>query len=188
MDLFLYFLMGIGLSAASGFKVFVPLLIISAANLSGNLELSREFAWLGTQPAFMVFLTASILEVSAYFIPGLDNLLDTIEAPAAFVAGTVITASFIGDMTPFLRIILSIIAGGGTASAVQFSTAGVRSTSTIFTMGTANSSINIFETITSAVISVISLIYPYLVIVFVIILGFLFIRKLLVFFSGKRGF
>lgn len=186
MDLFLYLLMGIGLSAASGFKVFVPLLLISAANLSGNLELSREFAWLGSQPAFMVFLTASILEVSAYFIPGLDNLLDNIEGPAAFVAGTVITASFIGEMTPLLRIILSIIAGGGTASAVQFSTASARSASTIFTLGTANSSINIFETITSAVISVLSLVYPYLVIIIILTLSIFFVKKLWLFFTGRR--
>jgi len=186
LELFLYLLMGIGLSAAAGFKIFIPLLVISAANLSGHLELSSGFLWIGTQAAFTVFLTASILEVLAYFIPGLDNLLDSIEAPAAFIAGTVITASFIGDMSPLLRIILSIIAGGGTASAVQLSTAAVRGGSTFFTLGKANSSINTLETISSAGISILSLIYPLAVVVLLALLAFLIFRRIYSYFVKRK--
>jgi len=176
--------MGVGLSAAVGFRVFIPLLVISAASINGNLELSSGFYWIGTEPAFAVFLTASVLEVGAYFIPGIDNLLDSIEAPAAFIAGTVVTASFIGDMSPFLRIILSLIAGGGTASAVQFSTAGIRGGSTLFTLGSANSSINIIESLSSALISIFVLLQPFFTVFFLMILIFILLKKLTSVFAG----
>ncbi|ADQ13616.1 DUF4126 domain-containing protein [Halanaerobium hydrogeniformans] len=177
MELYLSVLMGIGLSAASGFKLFVPLLIISLASLSGHLELSSGFEWIGTYPAFIIFLTATVLEIAAYFIPGIDNLLDTLEGPAAFVAGTIITAAFIGEMSPYLRITLSIIAGGGTASAVQFSTATARGGSTLTTGGAANPFLNIFEIVFSVLISIFSLLYPILVIVLLIFMAYIFIKK-----------
>lgn len=186
MELFLSLLMGIGLSAASGFKLFVPLLIISGASLSGNLVLSSGFDWIGTYPAFIIFLTATILEIAAYFIPGIDNLLDTLEGPAAFVAGTILTAAFIGEMSPYLRIILSIIAGGGTASAVQFSTATARGGSTLTTGGTANPFLNIIEVILSTIIAIFSLLYPILVIVFLGVIVYIFFKKIHPKFKDKK--
>src|SRR6188474_2827294 len=126
MELALSICLGIGLSAACGFRVFVPLLGVSAAALAGHLELAEGFAWLGTWPALACFLTAAILEVAAYYIPWVDNLLDTIATPAAVVAGTMITASVVTDMSPLAKWTLALIAGGGTAGLIQTATAALR--------------------------------------------------------------
>lgn len=138
MELALSICLGIGLSAACGFRVFVPLLAVSTAAMSGHLELADGFDWIGAWPALACFLTASILEVAAYYVPWLDNVLDTIALPAAVVAGTVITASVATDMSPLLQWSLALIAGGGTAGLIQSATTAVRGASTTFTGGLAN--------------------------------------------------
>src|SRR5216683_7976823 len=102
---------GIGLSAACGFRLFVPLLVMSIASLSGHLTLSHGFEWIGSYPALMAFAVATFVEVAGYYVPWVDNLLDTIATPAAIVAGTLMTASLVTDLSPFLKWTLAIIAG-----------------------------------------------------------------------------
>src|SRR5437899_2769748 len=96
-------LAGIGLSAACGFRVFLPLLILSIAAVSGHVELSHGLEWIGTWPALLTFATATILEIAAYYVPWLDHALDVIATPAAVVAGTLVTASLVVDMPPALK-------------------------------------------------------------------------------------
>src|SRR5947209_5055832 len=91
--------LGIGLSAACGFRVFVPLLVMSIASLSGHLSLAPGFAWIGTYPALLTFAVATILEIAGYYIPWLDHALDILASPAAIVAGTVATASVVTGMS-----------------------------------------------------------------------------------------
>ena len=38
--------LGIGLAASTGFRVFLPMLIVSAAAYTGHLSLDPNFAWL----------------------------------------------------------------------------------------------------------------------------------------------
>jgi hypothetical protein len=47
-DLALSIVLGIALAAATGFRVFLPMLIISGAANTGYLQLDNSFAWLGT--------------------------------------------------------------------------------------------------------------------------------------------
>ncbi len=138
MDNVLGICVGIGLSAACGFRVFVPLLVMSIAALSGHLHLAPGFAWIGSYPALFAFSVATGLEIAGYYIPWVDHLLDTIATPAAVVAGTVITASMVSDVSPFLKWTLAAIAGGGTAGLVQGTTVVTRGVSTAITGGLGN--------------------------------------------------
>jgi len=88
-------LMGIGLSASSGFRIFIPFLLISIASLTGYLSLSDSFSWIATYPALITFGVATVLEIAAYYIPWVDNVLDTIASPIAVIAGIILTASVI---------------------------------------------------------------------------------------------
>lgn len=160
MDIALGLFLGISLAAAVGFRIFVPLLIISLANMAGYLNLSSGFEWIGTIPAFSVFLFASVFELAAYFIPFFDNLLDTIAGPTAVIAGTVVMASSIVDMDPLIKWTLAIVAGGGAAGLIQSLTALTRGVSTLTTAGAGNSMVAITETTASAGISTIALFFP----------------------------
>src|ERR1043166_5372948 len=110
METLLSICVGIGLSAACGFRVFVPLLIMSIASMSGHLTLAHGFEWISSYPALLAFAVATCVEVAGYYIPWVDNLLDAIATPAAMVAGTLVTASMVADLSPFMKWTLAIIA------------------------------------------------------------------------------
>jgi hypothetical protein len=109
-------LAALGLAAACGFRVFVPLLLVSLAARSGHLELSQGFAWIGSTPALICFGTATVLEVLAYYVPVVDNFLDSVATPAAIVAGVVVSAAVMTDIEPWLKWSLATVAGGGLAA------------------------------------------------------------------------
>ncbi len=154
--------LGIGLSAACGFRVFVPMLILSLAAHSGHITLANGFAWIGSTPALVTFGVATALEVGAYYVPWLDNLLDSMASPTAVVAGTVATASVVTDVSPLMQWSLALIAGGGAAGAVQAATVLVRGTSTAGTGGLANPLVSTAELGGSVVMSVLSIFLPVL--------------------------
>ena len=168
METVLSLCLGIGLSAACGFRVFVPLLIISLAAHSGHLTLAQGFAWMGSDYALITFAVATVLEIGAYYIPWLDNLLDSLATPAAVVAGTIVTASLVSDMSPYLRWTLAVIAGGGAAGLVQTSTVLARGASTLATGGLANPIIATAELGGSVFLSAVSMLVPVLAIVILI--------------------
>src|SRR5687768_218879 len=152
--------MGIGLAAACGFRIFIPPLVMSIAAVSGNLTLSPGFQWIGTYPALITFGVATALEITAYYVPWLDNLLDSIATPAAVVAGTVVTASMVSGMSPFLQWTLAVIAGGGAAGLVQTATVVTRAASTATTGGIANPLIATGEWVLSLLMSFLTLVVP----------------------------
>jgi hypothetical protein len=169
MELALSVCLGVGLSAACGFRVFVPLLAVSVAALAGHVQLAEELRWIGTWPAFACFMTATVLEVGGYYIPWIDNLLDSIATPAALVAGTIAMASVVTDMSPLMRWTLALIAGGGTAGLIQVATVAVRGTSSASTAGTANWLVATFELLAAIGTTIVSLFLPLLAVGIVVL-------------------
>ncbi|MDA2920905.1 DUF4126 domain-containing protein [Desulfobacterota bacterium AH_259_B03_O07] len=165
MDTLLSIGIGVGLSAACGFRVFVPLLIMSIASVSGHLTLAPEFEWIGSYPALAAFAVAAFLEMSAYYIPWLDNLLDSFAVPSAIIAGTIVMASFITEMSPFLKWAFAVILGGGVAGTVQGFTTLARATSTITTGGFANPLISTLEAGGSIALSIFAITLPVVAVV-----------------------
>lgn len=162
MEWLLSLCLGIGLSAACGFRVFVPFLIMSLASHAGHLNLGHGFEWIGTWPATAAFGAATLLEIGAYLIPWLDNLLDLVATPVAVVAGSIVTASLVVDVSPLLRWTLAIIAGGGAAGIVQAATMMVRGVSSATTAGTANPIVCLGESAAAFIASVLSIVVPLL--------------------------
>jgi len=173
-------LMGIGLSAACGFRIFVPFLIVSIASLSGNLTLSDTFSWIGTVPALITFSVATVLEIAGFFIPWVDNLLDTIASPVAVVAGVILMASVVVGMSPLLKWTLAIIAGGGTAASIQSLTGVTRLASSTTTGGAGNPAVSSVEAGSSAALTLLAIFIPVVAVIIVIVLlvwAFKILRK-----------
>lgn len=166
METILGLCIGIGLSAACGFRVFVPLLVMSVAAILGWFEPMQGFEWLAMPSVCLALGLATVCEIAAYYIPWVDNALDTIATPAAMVVGTLATmAVSSGEMSQFASWAAAIIVGGGTASAVQLSTVAVRGVSTATTGGIANPVVSTGEWIGALVLSVLSFIVPVLVVI-----------------------
>jgi hypothetical protein len=169
----------IGLSAACGFRVFVPLLVMSIAAHTGNIHLGPNFQWLATTPALVTFSLATLIEIIAYYIPWLDHLLDTVAAPAAVIAGMVITASLVTDVSPFLRWTLAVIAGGGSAGIVQGTTMLARGLSLVGTGGLANPIVSTAELGGAVVTSVLAIVLPIVAVLLVFLVCTLVLVKVL---------
>jgi hypothetical protein len=138
---------------------------MSIAAMSGHLTLSPSFAWIGTYPALITFAVATVLEITAYYVPWLDNFLDSIATPAAAVAGTIVTASMVSGMSPWMQWTLAIMAGGGAASLVQGMTVLTRAASTATTGGLANPVFATVEWGLSFGTTVLSIVAPLLVVI-----------------------
>ncbi len=169
---------GVGLAAACGFRIFVPLLLISLAARGGHLELADSFEWMGTTPALIAFGSATALEIVAYYVPFLDNLLDAVATPSAVVAGIVATASQVADLDPLLGWSVAIVGGGGAAGAVQGLTAVTRQFSSLATAGFGNPLLSTFEAGASVVMTILSILVPLAAVIGVLILLYFAVKKI----------
>jgi hypothetical protein len=186
-DLVLSIALGIGLAAAVGFRVFLPMLVMSVAAYSGHLTLSNGFAWLATPPALVMLSVAALLEILAYYIPGVDNLLDTIATPAALIAGTVVSAAVMTDLPPIVKWTTAVIAGGGAAGLTQGLTSLLRAKSTLTTAWLGNHLVATGEIGAALALSLLSLAAPLLAVVLVALLCWLAVRALRRLLRSKRA-
>ncbi|WP_445384693.1 DUF4126 domain-containing protein [Robiginitalea sp. IMCC44478] len=180
-DTILSIFLGIGLAASVGFRVFLPLLVLSLAAYTGRWELNEHWEWIGSLTALITFGVASLVELLAYFIPWLDNLLDTISVPLTALAGTAVVASTVAGLDPVVSWSLAIIAGGGTATAIKGAAAGSRLASTATTGGLANPALAAVETSVATTLSIVSVLAPVLaafLVTLVLALIFRIYRKL----------
>jgi hypothetical protein len=168
METLIAILVGICLAASCGFRVFVPLLVASAASLAGYLPLSDGFQWIGTWPALASFAVASVVEIAAYYVPWLDNALDTIASPVGVIAGVMMFAASVTDLNPFWHWALAILGGGGSAGIVQGGTVAVRAVSTASTGGLANFVVNTVESLAGLLFSVLAIVIPIVALVLLI--------------------
>ncbi len=152
--------LGIALAAAAGLRVFVPLLVVSLAGLTGQVELAGGLAWLGTVPALIVFAVATAVEIVAYYVPWVDNALDWLGAPLAVTAGTLLAASALGDADSLLRWVLAVVAGGGTAGLVHGVLALLRTLSSLTMGGLGNSILATAEAAGSLAVALLALALP----------------------------
>lgn len=173
-------LTGIGLSAACGFRIFLPLLALNLASMFGHIGLSPGFEWIAGIPVTIAFGLATILEIVAYYVPWLDNIMDTIASPVSVIAGTIATASLITDVPPALKWTISIVAGGGIAGLFQGATVALRAKSSLFTGGFGNFIVASLELVASAIVSILSLLIPiaaFILTLFLISYGIILARR-----------
>ena len=162
--------LGVGLAASAGFRVFLPLFALSLAGYFDIWELNDNWQWIGSLAAVLTLGVATVVEIFAYFLPWIDNALDTISLPLAAIAGSAVMVSTVANLDPVVTWSLAIIAGGGTASAIKGANAAGRLTSTATTAGVANPIVSTIETGTATVVTAASIFAPIFAAVLVIII------------------
>ena len=138
MDAVVGVAVGIGLAAATGLRVFLPFLVAGIAARLGVLPLADGFQWLASTGALVSLATASVVEIAAYYVPGIDHALDVLAGPAAIAAGIVASASTMADIPPAILWPVAIIGGGGVAGLTKATSAVTRAHSGVATIGLAN--------------------------------------------------
>lgn len=168
--------LGIGLAASVGFRVFLPLFALSLVSYFDIWELNENWQWIGGSLALLTLGVATIVEVLAYYMPYVDNVLDTIAVPLAAVAGTAVMVLVIIDLNPLITWALAIIAGGGTAATVSGSSSATRLTSTASTAGFANPVISTLETVAALIMTIVSLLLPVLGFICVLVIMYIIFK------------
>ncbi|MCC2591272.1 DUF4126 domain-containing protein [Chryseobacterium sp. MFBS3-17] len=161
---------GIGLAAATGFRVFLPMFAVSLASYLGWIPMNENFEWLSGLPALITTGIATAVEILAYYIPFVDHLLDTLSVPLATIAGSVIFATQFTDIGTLPLWALALIAGGGTAATISSGFAGTRAASTATTGGLGNSVVATTETAGAGLMSVLALAAPVIAAIVALIL------------------
>jgi hypothetical protein len=180
--------LGIALAAATGFRVFVPLLVAGLAARAGLIPLTDTFQWLASTPALLMLGTAAVFEVLAYYIPGVDHALDLVAGPVTVAAGVVASAAVMADIPPELKWPLAVIAGGGIAGLTKGSTAVLRAKSGVLTGGLANPVVSTVETASATGLSILAIVLPLLALAAIVALVWWSARKAgrIVFGRGRR--
>jgi hypothetical protein len=172
-------MLGVALSAGSGFRIFIPLLISNLAAKFGLVHVGENFGWMASNQATIILFVATLAEIGAYYITFIDNILDSIALPASVVAGTLLTTQFIQIDDPVLMWGLGLLAGGGVAGTIQAGTSLLRLGSSKFTGGIGNSFFSTFENLISAFISLMSIWLPLLMGIVAILFVIYIFKKLL---------
>lgn len=162
LSYFISAFIGIGLAAATGFRVFLPMFAVSLASYMGWIPMNESFEWLAGLPTLITTGIATIVEILAYYIPFVDHLLDTMSIPLATIAGSVMFASQFAEIGTFPQWALALIAGGGTAAAISSGFAGTRAASTATTGGFGNSVVATTETAGAGLMSILALAAPFI--------------------------
>lgn len=173
METIISICLGIGLAASVGFRVFLPLFALSLASYFNVWELNDPWLWIGSLTALITLGVATLVEILAYYIPVIDNLLDTIAIPLATIAGTAVMVSTMVDLSPLITWTLAIIAGGGTAATIKSASGASRITSTVSTAGFGNPVVSTIETGTSMIMSIFAIFLP--IVAFVLVIFVLFV-------------
>ena len=176
-DLILSLALGVGLATAVGFRVFLPLFMLGMGVHWGVVPTSSGFEWVGSTPALIMFAVAAVLEIMAFYVPLLDNVLDAIAAPVAIAAGIGVTALALGDAPPMLKWAMAIIAGGGAAAATHGATAALRGTSTALTAGLGNHAIATGEALAAIGTTLLAITLPFVALVIAAIVMFIVARR-----------
>lgn len=168
---------GLALAAAAGFRVFVPLLVLSLAARAGWMELSPSFAWLATTSASVALATAMALEIAAYYVPFFDNMLDALAAPVAVLAGIIASASVATDLPPWLHYSIAIIGAGGTAGVVHASTSVLRLKSSAATAGFGNPILATLELAGAVLVALLAVLAPLLALALAVLVVWMVARR-----------
>lgn len=170
MDVVVGILIAVGLSAACGFRIFVPPLIAGAAHMLGWIELAPGMEWIGSPVAVTCFGVATIVEIAAYLVPVVNNALDVVLAPMAMIAGAVVAAGALVELSPFVQWTLAAIAAAAVTAPIRVASASGRAAATTTTGGAGNPLYSVFETIGSLVTSALAVVVPIVAAILVVVL------------------
>jgi hypothetical protein len=171
---------GLGLAAASGFRVFLPPFLMAVWLRLGFLDVNiegSEFEAFSSDVSILLLGVASLSEIMAYKIPWMDNMLDSVATPLAGLAGIYLVAVSLEGADPSVQWALAIIAGGGASLSIQSATVAGRGLSSMFTLGLANPFFSLIEDIASVLLIFIALLAPLAALFASVILIFVIFRR-----------
>ncbi len=153
-----------GLSASAGLNAYIPLLVVSLlARFTDLIELSEPWTVMESWWIIGILIFLSIVEFLADKIPAVNHINDAVQTFIRPTAGAILFAASANVITE-IHPILSLAAGLLVAGSVHIvKAAAVRPAITATTGGAANVPVSILEDVVSTVLSVLSVLLPFVV-------------------------
>jgi len=161
-----------GLSASAGLNAYIPLLVVSlVAKFTGLIKLSEPWDALTSWWIIGLLIALSIVEFFADKFPAVNHVNDVIQSFVRPSAGAILFAASAQSITE-VHPVLSIAAGilvAGSINAVK--SLVIRPAVTATTAGAANTPVSMLEDVTSTAVSALSILLPYLMLAFLVIIA-----------------
>lgn len=160
-----------GLSASAGLNAYIPLLVVGVlAHYTDLIKLNQPYDLLANPWILILISVLLIIEMLADKITAVNHINDIIQTIFRPAAGAIIFAAStnaVGGMNPVLALALGLLVAG---SVHTVKSAAVRPAITAATGGTANVPVSIAEDLISTVLSILSVVVPILVGIFLVLL------------------
>src|SRR4051812_39370324 len=98
-----------GLSAATGLNASLPLLLVGLAARFGLVTLASPYDALASTTALVGLAIIAVVEIVSDKIPGVDTVVQVVQAPLTVAAGAIVFASqqsIVQEISPGLAILL----------------------------------------------------------------------------------
>ena len=181
MDIFNIFT-AFGLSASAGLNAYIPLLTVALlAKFTNLIHLQEPWNLMTSWWVIGVLLVLTIVEILADMFPGVNHVNDVVQSFIRPTAGAIVFAaasSQVGDVNPILGLIAGLIVSGGVHAVKSLA---VRPVVNATTAGLGNVPVSIGEQATSTVVSILSVLIPVLVAIFLV-----FVIALILWWSKRR--
>lgn len=161
---------GLGLSGAAGLNAYIPMLVVGLLGRFDVITLSAPYDVLSSTPALVVLAVLLVVEVLADKVPAVDTANDVIGTVVRPVAGALLFAGSLGvatDLPPWLGLVAGLVTAGG----VHATKAVARPAINVSTGGVGAPVVSTAEDGVSLVASVLAVLAPVLLVVFVVALA-----------------
>lgn len=160
-------LTGLSLSAMTGFRAFMPPLIIGILYrfFPDIVPVNEGFAFLKGDPVLITLAVAALAEFLGDKFPVVDNILDWLELPAKIVFSAVLTFALVPGGSHWFYLLVTMVFAETATLTVHAGKTGLRAASTVSTAGVANPVIGTIEDIITLVGTLFALILPWLAVV-----------------------
>jgi hypothetical protein len=153
-----------GLSASAGLNAYIPLLLVGLlARYTNLITLNKPWDTLAHPWIILLLCILVIIEMLADKIPAVNHINDLIQTlirPAAGAIAFAASANVVTNVSP----VLALAAGLLVAGTVHVAKAGaIRPAVTATTAGVGNVPVSIAEDVVSTVVSLLSIIVPFLI-------------------------
>lgn len=158
---------GLGLAGAAGLNAYVPLLVVGLLGRFGVLQLSTPYDSLSDTPVLAVLGVLFAIEFLADKVPGVDSVNDVVQTVVRPAAGAVLMAGSLGigtDLPPWVGVVAGIITAGG----IHATKAAARPVVNVSTAGVGGPVVSLVEDGVSLVASLLAVLAPLLLVVFVV--------------------
>ena len=170
MDALFGIMTAFGLSASAGLNAYIPLLVVGViAHYTNWINLKSPYNLLANPWVLIVVGILLIVEMLADKIPAVNHINDIIQTGIRPAAGAIIfaaSAHVITNVHPVIAIICGLLVSG---SVHVVKSAAIRPAVTATTGGAGNIPVSIAEDVVATGLSILSIMIPALVAVFLVL-------------------